>query len=187
MVFPAVPGSVKGSPNGHRPGAWSGLLRIPAQAIHRRIIRELNAAGFDELREPHMAMLQFPGPDGVRPSALVERAGMSKHAMNQLLRSLEDFGYVARSDAPDEGRARIVCFTSRGRAAYSKIHDILRDIEHERCGLSLTLGFDSKRTRAEVARAKEAGVESFDIHRPFGASCRSIPPVVERNRNKIDP
>jgi DNA-binding MarR family transcriptional regulator len=107
------------------------LLRVPAQAIHRRIIRELNAAGFGDLRVPHMAVLQFPGPDRVRPGVLAERAGMSKQAMNQLLRSLEALGYVARSDAPDEGRARIVRLTRRGRAAYARIHDILRDIERE--------------------------------------------------------
>ena len=58
------------------------LLRVPAHAIHRRIIKELNAAGFDELRLPHIAVLQFPGPDGVSPSTLAERAGMSKQAMN---------------------------------------------------------------------------------------------------------
>ena len=107
------------------------LLRVPAQAIQRRIITELNAAGFEELRMPHMAVLQFPGPDGVRPGPLAERAGMSKQAMNQLLRSLEGLGYLVRSDAPDEGRARIVRFTRRGRAAYAKIHDILHDIERE--------------------------------------------------------
>ena len=107
------------------------LLRVPAQAIHRRIIRELNAAGFDELRLPHIAVLQFPGPDGARPGALADRAGISKQAMNQLLRSLEDLGYIVRSGAPDQGRTRIVRFTKRGRAAYSKIHDILRDVERE--------------------------------------------------------
>src|SRR5262245_3612092 len=107
------------------------LLRVPAQAIHRRIINELNAAGFTDLRVPHMAVLQFPGPDGVRPGVLAERAGMSKQAMNQLLRSLETLGYVARSDAPDEGRARLVHMTQRGRAAYAKMHDILREIESE--------------------------------------------------------
>ena len=107
------------------------LLRVPAQAIHRRIINELNAAGFEELRVPHMAVLQFPGPDGVRPGTLAERAGMSKQAMNQLLRSLEDLGYIVRSNAPNEGRARIIRFTKRGRAAYSRVHDILRDIERE--------------------------------------------------------
>ena len=107
------------------------LLRVPAQAIHRRIITELNAAGFEELRLPHMAVFQFPGPDGVRPSVLAERAGMSKQAMNQLLRSLEDSGYIFRSKAPHEGRARIIRFTQRGRAAYAKILEILRDIERE--------------------------------------------------------
>jgi DNA-binding MarR family transcriptional regulator len=107
------------------------LLRVPAQAIQRRIITELNAAGFEELRVPHMAVLQFPGPNGVRPGLLAERSGMSKQAMNQLLRSLEGLGYLVRSDAPDEGRARIVRFTKRGRAAYAKIHDILRDIERD--------------------------------------------------------
>ncbi len=107
------------------------LLRVPAQAVHRRIIKELNAAGFEELRVPHMAVLQYPGPDGIRPSVLAERAGMSKQAMNQLLRSLEGLGYIVRSDAPGAGRARIIRFTKRGRAAFSKIHEILRDIERE--------------------------------------------------------
>ena len=107
------------------------LLRVPAHVIHRRIIQELNAAGFDELRLPHIAVLQYPGPDGARPSVLAERAGISKQAMNQLLRSLEDLGYLVRSDSPEEGRSRIVRFTRRGRAAYAKIYDILRDVERE--------------------------------------------------------
>jgi DNA-binding MarR family transcriptional regulator len=107
------------------------LLRVPAQAVQRRIITELNAAGFEELRLPHMAVLQFPGPDGVRPVTLSERAGISKQAMNQLLGSLEELGYVVRADATNGGRGRIIRFTERGRAAYSKIHDVLRDIESE--------------------------------------------------------
>jgi len=107
------------------------LLRVPAQAIHRRIISELNAAGFEDLRVPHMAVLQFPGPDGGRPGWLAERAGVSKQAMNQLLRSLEGLGYLARSDAAGEGRARIVRLTKRGRAAYAQIHEILHEIERE--------------------------------------------------------
>ena len=126
-----MPSSPKSSPI--KPGDMliGALLRVPAQAIHHRIISELNAAGFNGLSLPHMAVLQFPGPDGVRPVTLAERAGMSKQAMNQLLRSLEGLGYIVRSDAPHEGRARIIRFTKRGRAAYSKIHDILRDIERE--------------------------------------------------------
>lgn len=107
------------------------LLRVPSQAIHRRIIKELNAVGFEDLELPHISVLLFPGPDGVRPGVLAERAGMSKQAMNQLLRSLEGLGYITRTDAPDEGRARIVRCTKRGHAAYSRITGILHDIERE--------------------------------------------------------
>jgi len=107
------------------------LLRVPAQAIQRRIIKELNAAGFEGLSMPHMAVLRFPSPDGARPGVLAERAGMSKQAMNRLLGSLEDLGYIVRSDARDEGRARIVRFTKRGHAAYAKALEVLRDVERE--------------------------------------------------------
>lgn len=107
------------------------LLRVPAEAIHRRIIRELNAAGFEGLSLAHMAVFRYPSPDGVRPGVLAERAGMSKQAMNRLLGALEDLGYMMRSDAPHEGRARIVHFTKRGHAAYAKAIEVLRDIERE--------------------------------------------------------
>ncbi|HZJ30964.1 MAG TPA: MarR family winged helix-turn-helix transcriptional regulator [Vicinamibacterales bacterium] len=113
------------------PPLIGALLRVPANAIHRRLIRELNASGFDDLRLPHMAVLQFPGPHGVRPGTLAERASMSKQAMNQLLQSLEAAGYIARSAAEDDGRTRVVRLTKRGRAAYSRIADVLRDIERE--------------------------------------------------------
>ena len=107
------------------------LLRVPAQAIHRRLVAELNAAGFEELRLPHIAVMQFPGPDGIRPGTLAERAGISKQAMNQLLGSLEGCGYIVRAHAPDTPSARVVRLTTRGHAAYAKILDILRDIERE--------------------------------------------------------
>jgi DNA-binding MarR family transcriptional regulator len=121
----------KKSPIKTRDMLIGALLRVPAEAIHRRIIHELNAAGFQELSLPHMALFRFPGPDGVRPSVLAERAGMSKQAMNRLLGSLEELGYLVRSDAPDEGRGRIVRFTKRGHAAYAEALDVLREIERE--------------------------------------------------------
>jgi DNA-binding MarR family transcriptional regulator len=107
------------------------LLRLPAQAVHRRIVAGLNESGFPDLRLPHMGVLQYPGPDGCRPLELAERAGMSKQAMNQLLRSLERLGYVRRRHAEEDRRARIVYFTRRGHAAWARIHEILSEIEGE--------------------------------------------------------
>lgn len=124
-----MPQSMESSPD--TPPLIGALLRVPSQAIHRRLIRDLNAAGFEELSLPHMAVLQFPGPDGVRPSVLAERAGISKQAMNQLLGTLEGLGYIARSALPHERGARVVHLTKRGHAAYAKMADILCDIERE--------------------------------------------------------
>jgi DNA-binding MarR family transcriptional regulator len=126
-----MPSAQKNSPVATKDMLIGALLRVPAQAIQRRIIKDLNAAGFEGLSMPHMAVLRFPGPDGARPGVLAERAGMSKQAMNRLLGSLEDLGYIVRSDGRDEGRARIVRFTKRGHAAYVKSLEILREIERE--------------------------------------------------------
>ena len=113
------------------PPLIGALLRVPSQAIHRRLIADLNRAGFADLRLPHIAVLQYPSPEGCRPRELAERAGMSKQAMNQLLQSLEQLGYLRRSADAEDGRARIVEFTKRGRAAWNQIHEILAEIETE--------------------------------------------------------
>jgi len=130
------------------------LLRLPAQAIHRRIIEGLNQAGFSDLRLPHMAVLQYPGPDGCRPSELAGRAGISKQAMNQLLQSLERLGYITRQDAREGQRARIVHFTLQGHAAWTRIHEILAEIESE---WRATLGGDDfNRLKALLCKVWES-------------------------------
>jgi DNA-binding MarR family transcriptional regulator len=81
---------------------------------------------------------------------------MSKQAMNQLLRSLEDLGYIARSDSPDQGRSRIVRLTRRGHAAYAKIYDILHGIEQE---WKAELGIrDFKQFKKLLGRVWESGL-----------------------------
>lgn len=107
------------------------LLRVPAQAVHRRILTGLNSAGFDDLRLPHIAVFLYPGPDGCRPSDLADRAGISKQAMNQLLGSLETLGYLTRASSSARGRTRLVHFTKRGHKAFAKIYDILLTVEAE--------------------------------------------------------
>src|SRR6185437_1256947 len=109
------------------PALIGALLRVPSQAIHRRLIAELNAAGFSELRLPHIAVFSYPDPDGSRPSDLAERAGMSKQAMNQLLQSLEQLGYLRRTPDERDARARIVRLTERGRAVWDEESRILLD------------------------------------------------------------
>lgn len=111
------------------PALIGALLRVPAQAVQRRLIAGLNASGFRDLRLPHMAVLQYPGPNGCRPLDLARYAGISKQAMNQLLNSLEELGYVARTGAERDGRARRVGLTARGESAWARMIELLVEEE----------------------------------------------------------
>jgi DNA-binding MarR family transcriptional regulator len=116
------------------------LVRRPTEAVHRRILREAIAAGFTDLVPAHLAVLRYPGPDGRRPSDLAGEAGMSKQAMNYLLGQLEDLGYLARTDDPEDQRSKRVQLTERGKALRRKIRRTVRKIEQE---LEAELGSDS--------------------------------------------
>jgi DNA-binding MarR family transcriptional regulator len=99
------------------------LLRYPWQAVRLRIHQALVAAGFDDLQPAHLAVLQAPGPDGRRPVELARAALMSRQAMNRLIQGLERLGYLQRTTAEHDGRARIVRLSERGRRATATIRD----------------------------------------------------------------
>ena len=115
------------------------LLRRAWQTIRIRIHQELTAAGFEDIHPAQLALLQYPGPDGVRPSDLAERAQMSKQAVNRLIGNLEDCGYVRRLPDESDGRARLVALTDRGDRLLAAIREIGMEIEAE-CAARLGLG-----------------------------------------------
>jgi DNA-binding MarR family transcriptional regulator len=107
------------------------LLRMPVDAVHRRIIADLQAAGFADLGDAHMAVLRYPGPQGRRPSDLAAELGMSKQAVNYLLGGLERAGYVRRAADPHDGRSRRLELTERGEAVRTTIRSTVTAIEDE--------------------------------------------------------
>jgi DNA-binding MarR family transcriptional regulator len=113
------------------PPLIGALLRMPVDAVHRRIIADLQAAGFTDLSDSHMAVLRYPGPQGRRPSDIAEEIGMSKQAVNYLLGGLERAGYVRRADDPDDRRSRRVELTPRGEVVRRTIRATVAAIESE--------------------------------------------------------
>jgi DNA-binding MarR family transcriptional regulator len=119
-------------PEGEIPPPLIGaLMRMPVDAVHRRIIADLRAAGFDDLADAHMAVLRYPGPQGRRPSDLAAELGMSKQAVNYLLGALERAGYLRRADDPDDRRSRRIELTERGEAVRRTIRATVAAIETE--------------------------------------------------------
>ena len=58
--------------------------------------------------------MQYPPMDGQRPSDIVTRTGLSKQAVNGLLRDLERLGYITLQRDHVDGRARLIRYTERG-------------------------------------------------------------------------
>jgi len=106
-------------------------MRMPVEAIRRRILRGAHEAGFDDFVEAHLAVLRYPGPQGRRPSELAAEAGVSKQAMNYLLGQLEGLGYVVRRSDLDDKRSRRVHLTARGESLRTVIRTTVRAIEDE--------------------------------------------------------
>jgi DNA-binding MarR family transcriptional regulator len=113
------------------PPLIGALLRMPTEAVHRRILKEAQTAGFEDFVPAHLAVLRYPGPDGRRPSELAAESGLTKQAMNYLLGQLEDLGYLVRRDDPDDQRSKRVQLTARGDALRRTVRETVTRIEQE--------------------------------------------------------
>ena len=107
------------------------LLRTPWQAIRARIHYELVAAGFDDVRPRDLAVLQWPGPDGMRAIDIAAHASMSKQAVKPLIDHLEDRGYLERVPDPDDHRAQRIHTTPRGKQLMATASAIITEIEQD--------------------------------------------------------
>jgi DNA-binding MarR family transcriptional regulator len=106
-------------------------LRIPWEAVRRRMLDRLHQHGHGDLDTPHLTIFQYPGPQGARPSELATRLGVSKQALNYLLGELERLGYLERLRDPADLRSRRIALTRRGEHAIEVIRDAVAEIERE--------------------------------------------------------
>ena len=87
--------------------AWSELIDETWQA--------LAAAGLDDLRyDAHRAIIRDMLVSNLRPSQLGTRLGLSKQAVNDLVREYEAKGYITLEPDPADGRAKRIVATDRG-------------------------------------------------------------------------
>lgn len=113
------------------PPLIGALLRMPVDVVRARMLERLHERGFDDLDAAHLGVIQYPGPQGLRPSELAERLRMSKQAVNYQLGELERLGYIERRPDPEDGRSRRIALTERGVAAGHTIRDAVSEMEQE--------------------------------------------------------
>jgi len=111
------------------PPLIGALLRIPWEAVQQHMLERLHERGFDDFDRAYFAVFRYPGPHGARPTDVAARVGISKQALNYLLRELERLGYLEREPDPDDLRSKRIVLTRRGIAAVGVIRDAVADVE----------------------------------------------------------
>src|SRR3954469_2927079 len=111
------------------PPLIGALLRVPWEAVQRRMLERLHERGFTDLDAAHLNVFQYPGPQGARPSELAARLGVSKQAVNYLLGELERLDYLERRPDPDDLRSKRVALPRRGTSAIGVIRQAVGERE----------------------------------------------------------
>ena len=98
-----------------RPSPYVGaMLGSVWQWVRDQLYAGVVAAGYDDLNAAHVGLWRYPGLEGLRPSQLADRRGITKQSVNDLLAHLEQHGYLTRMPDPADRRARVIRLTSKG-------------------------------------------------------------------------
>ena len=89
------------------------LLRLAHQEGRSRLLQALAERGLGDINQAHFGLFQYPPIDGMRPTDLAGRLGISKQALNHLLGQLEKLGYLRRRREPGNGHTAVY-LTERG-------------------------------------------------------------------------
>lgn len=107
------------------------LLLRAARDFAARASAQMCALGYPGLQMGHAALLANLDLEGSRVGVLAERAGMTKQAMGQLVKELEDNGYLERRHDPTDRRATLVTPTDAGSQLLVDVQKIVEEIEAE--------------------------------------------------------
>lgn len=108
-----------------------GLLESVKEDLLEEMYRRVTAAGYPGLRPSHGCVFRYLDVDGSRLAELAERSGMTKQAFGEHVANVEALGYVERVADPQDGRAKLVVPTPRGREALILGRQVFADLERE--------------------------------------------------------
>lgn len=92
-------------------------MRAIDRAVTRHVGRSLPADVGTRVSVSHMRLMAEVPPQGIRPSQLAARLGVSRSAVSQLVRYLESAGLLERVTDTSDGRAELVRQTERAAKA----------------------------------------------------------------------
>jgi len=110
-------------PHGERAPYVGALMRVVWEWVREEMYAGVVAAGHDDLNAAHVGLWRYPGLEGLRPSELAARVGITKQSVNELLQHLEQHGYLSRVPDETDGRARVIRLSPKGWRLQQTIYD----------------------------------------------------------------
>lgn len=104
------------------------LMLVSYRHMDTQVVRAMQEAGFD-VTVTQARIAQRVAEHGSRLTDLAEQAQVTKQTASLLVAALEKQGLVERVPDPSDGRARLICFTPRGRAAAQYAHSVAVGVE----------------------------------------------------------
>jgi len=89
----------------------------------------LGSRGLEGLTPTFSNVIPLLDATGARSSALAQRSGVTKQAMSQLVRLLEERNYVEQIPDPTDTRAKLVRLTERGVALRAAALEVRLEIQ----------------------------------------------------------
>jgi DNA-binding MarR family transcriptional regulator len=106
------------------------LVRL-LREFRRELSAPAAAAGYGDIRDPHLQIFGAIGMGGVRLTEIAARAQLSLAATSELVNDLQELGYLERHPDPSDGRAKLICLTERGRGLMANAGDRVVAIEQD--------------------------------------------------------
>ena len=106
------------------------LMFIAYRQMNDRVIRAMREAGYD-ITVAQARIAQRIAEEGSRLTDLAEQAQVTKQTASLLVTALEREGWVERVPDPADGRASLIRFTRKGRAASRRAREEVMGVEQE--------------------------------------------------------
>jgi DNA-binding MarR family transcriptional regulator len=107
------------------------ILMLAARTQMAAMTAGLETLGFKEITPTLAILMPLVDAEGTRSSVLAQRAGVTKQAMSQFVKRLEERGYVEHSADPSETGAKVIRPTKRGVALSQACAQVRQDLQKD--------------------------------------------------------
>ena len=102
----------------HQQASLGHLFTRVGRMLTLHAIAQVREAGYPEVRESWLPILQHIEDKGIRSIDLAAKLHISKQAANKMVQEIQKRGYVERMPDPDDKRAQRISLTEQGWEAW---------------------------------------------------------------------